>query len=167
MKPAVHPRVEKTTESSLPTSSPAVEKNIPKISGREGAATSVHTERDPENKTEMSLQKSESTSMPVLIKATTGVSDSASAYIPLTCSFSSTPPEISEHPPSIGTSTTVVAKTDLLNKSNSNDNDEKHGKMSQSLLQNQVLPSLLFIPPAVYLSCCSLGMVLTKILFSD
>lgn len=139
MKPAAPPRVEKIGESSLPVSSHTVEKNVLKISSQEGEATSIRTERYPEKTSDMSLQKSESTLIPALSKATIGVSDSASASNPLPSSISSTP-ETSEHITSVGSSTTVVAKTDLLDRSKSNDNDEKQSKKSHSLLQNQVLP---------------------------
>lgn len=139
MKPAAPPRVEKIAESSLPVSSHTVEKNVLKISSQEGEATSIRTERYPEKTSDMSLQKSESTLIPALSKATIGVSDSASASNPLPSSISSTP-ETSEHFTSVGSITTVVAKTDLLDRSKSNDNDEKQSKKSHSLLQNQVLP---------------------------
>ncbi|KAL8091996.1 eukaryotic translation initiation factor 4G-like [Apium graveolens] len=134
VKPAASPRLEKIAETSLPASSPTVEKNIPKISGQEGEATSIRTERDPEKTSDMSSQKSEYTSIPVQIKGTGGVSDSASASSPLPSSIPCTPPENSEY--STGSSITVVAKNDLLDRSN--DNDEKHSKKSQSVLQNQI-----------------------------
>ncbi|KAL1818703.1 hypothetical protein ACET3Z_013572 [Daucus carota] len=145
VKPAA-PRVEKIAESSLPASLPTVEKNIPKISGREGEATSIRSERDSENITDMSLPKSESTSMPAQSKAAIGVSDTVSASSPP--SSSSTLPEISEHLKSTSSRTTVIEKTDLLNRSNSNDNDEKHGKKSQSLLQNQIGGSSVSVSPS-------------------
>lgn len=131
--------MEKIAESSSAASSHTVEKNIPKISSQEGEATSIRTERDPEKTSDMSLQKSDSTLIPAQIKATSGVSDSASESNPLPSSISSTP-EISEHFTSVGSSTTVVAKSDLLDRSNSKNNDEKHSNKSHSLLQNQVLP---------------------------
>lgn len=152
MKPAATPRVEKIAESSLPASSPTVEKNIPKISSREGEAALARTERDHENLSEMSLQKAESTLMPVQSKTTIEVSDSASASSPLTNSIPSTL-ETSEHLTSIGSGSTAVANTDLSKRSNSNKNDEKDGKKSHSLLQDQVLPS--FLDPSLFYQQCT------------
>lgn len=129
MRPAANPRGENSAESSLPMGLPTVEKTIPRISSREGEAISILSQRDAENMTERSLKQSKSTP-PVQSRPTVGVSDSASAASPIT-----------EHLPSMASITTLGTKTDLPIGSKSDDNDEKPGKKSHSLVQNQVLPS--------------------------
>lgn len=126
---------EKNAESLLPISLSTVEKTIPIISSREGEATLVPSQIDAENITGRLLQQSKSTLIPVQSRPTIGVSDSVSAVEPKTDFLSSTSPEITEHLPSMASSTTLGTKTDA---SKSDDNNKKPGKKIHSLLQNQV-----------------------------
>ncbi|XP_017218527.1 eukaryotic translation initiation factor 4G [Daucus carota subsp. sativus] len=125
---------EKNAESLLPISLSTVEKTIPIISSREGEATLVPSQIDAENITGRLLQQSKSTLIPVQSRPTIGVSDSVSAVEPKTDFLSSTSPEITEHLPSMASSTTLGTKTDA---SKSDDNNKKPGKKIHSLLQNQ------------------------------